>query len=78
MDGNRIEVLDKSTHSCVLVDINPDLLEVPSQFRPSPKRRGRVVVATSPNPDHVTTFKQDHARTYYTPTWKWPNLYCAG
>ncbi len=78
MDGNRVEVLDKSTHSCVLVDINPDLLEVPSQFRPSLKRRGRVVVATSPNPDHVPTFKQDHARTYYTPTWKWPNLCCAG
>lgn len=78
MDGNRIEVLDKFTHSCVLVDINPDLLEVPSQFRPFPNRRGRVVVATSPNPDHVTAFKQDHVRTFYIPTWKWPDLYCAG
>ena len=29
VDGNRVEVLDKSTHSCALVDINPDLLEVP-------------------------------------------------
>jgi len=33
VDGNHIEVLDKFTHYCVLVDINPDLLEVPSQFR---------------------------------------------
>jgi len=73
----RIEQLDKSTDCCALVDINPDLLEAPSQFRPSLTRQGRVVVATSPNPDHVTIFKQDHARTYYTPTWKWADLYCA-
>jgi hypothetical protein len=77
MDGNRIEVLDKSIHCCALVDVNPDLLEVPSQFHPSLDRQGRVVVATSPNPDHVTAFKQDHARTYYTPTWKWADIYCA-
>jgi hypothetical protein len=76
-DGKRIEELDKSIHCCALVDINPDLLEVPSQFQPSLDRRGRVVVATSPNPDHVTVFKQDHAKTYYTPTWKWADLYCA-
>ena len=73
----RIEQLDKFTQCCALVDINTDLLEVPSQFRPSPDRQGRVVVATSPNPDHVTAFKQDHAMTYYTPTWKWTDLYCA-
>jgi hypothetical protein len=76
-DGKRIEVLDKSIHSCALVDVNPDLLKVPSQFQPSLDRRGRVVVATSPNLDHVTAFKQDHAMTYYTPTWKWADLYCA-
>ena len=74
-DGKRIGALDKSVHSCALA--NPDLLEVPSQFRPSLERRGRVVVATSPDPDHVTRFKQDVARTYYTPTWKWADLYCA-
>jgi len=73
----RIEQLDKSTHCCALVDINPGLLEVPSQFQPSLDRQGRVVVATSPNPDHITAFKEDHARTYYTPTWKWADLYCA-
>jgi hypothetical protein len=76
-DGQRIEALDESIHCCALVDVNPDLLEVPSQFQPSLRRRGRVVVATSPNPDHVTAFKQDHAMTYYTPTWKWADIYCA-
>ena len=76
-DGKRIEVLDKSIHCCALVDVNPNLLEVPSQFQPSLRRRGRVVVATSPNPDHITTFKQDDAKTYYTPTWEWADLYCA-
>ncbi len=77
-DEERIKALDKSIDCCALVDINPDLLAVPSQFRPFAGRRGRVVVATSPNPDHVTTFKQDDAKTYYTPTWKWVDLYCAG
>ena len=76
-DGKRIDVLDKSIHCCALVDVNPDLLEVPSQFQPSLARQGRVVVATSPNPDHITAFKQDHAMTYYTPTWKWADIYCA-
>jgi hypothetical protein len=76
-DGKRIQALDKSVHCCALVDINADLLEVPSQFGPSLDRQGRVVVATSPDPDHITAFKQDHAGTYYTPTWRWDDLYCA-
>jgi hypothetical protein len=65
--GKRIEALDKSIHCCGLVDINPNLLDVPSQFHPFPERRGRVLVATSPNPDHVIAFKQNHTETYYTP-----------
>ncbi len=77
LNRERIELLDKSIHCCALVDVNPNLLKVPSQFQPSLDRQGRVVVATSPNPDHVTAFKQDHARTYYTPTWKWADIYCA-
>jgi len=72
-----IEQLDKFTDCCALVDVNPGLLEVPSQFQPSRDRQGRVVVATSPNPDHITVFKEDNARTYYTPTWNWADLYCA-
>ena len=74
----RIEELDKSTDCCALVDLNMSLLTIPSQFRPSPVRRGRVVVATSPNLDHIMTFKQYPAKTYFTPTWKWVDLYCAG
>jgi len=70
-NANRIEVLDEvtpvrwstSTQTC--------------QFEPSPDRRGRVVVAISPNPDHVTTFHQTRGMTYYTPTWEWADLYCA-
>jgi hypothetical protein len=74
----RIDVLDKSINSCGLVDLNPELTEVPSQFRlgPSVQRLGRVVVATSPNPNHVGAFKFS-AETYYMPTWGWSDLYCA-
>ena len=75
--GMRITALDESIHCCALIDINSNLKEVPSQFHPSRQRLGRVVVATSPNPTHVTAFKQNHAQTYYTPTWKWADLYCA-
>jgi len=74
-DENRIKALDTNIHCCGLVDINPYLKEVPVQFQPS--IRWRVVIGTSPNPDHVTAFKQNNARTYFTPTWKWADLYCA-
>ncbi len=75
--NKRIEELDKSIDCCALVDISPRLSGVPLQFEPTIARQGRVVVATSPNPIHVTLFKQNHAKTYYTPTWKWADLYCA-
>jgi hypothetical protein len=42
------------------------------------KRKGRVVVATSPNPTHTKTFsKENLPANLYMPTWDWENLYCA-
>jgi len=58
--GKCIEALDRSIDCCTLVDVNLDLLEVPSQFHPSADHQARVVVATSPNANHVLAFKQHH------------------
>lgn len=72
----RINFLDQSVDCCGLVDINPELLDVPSHFHPH-IRLGRVVVATSPDYDSVKAFKSNVAKTFYLPTWKWADLCCA-
>jgi len=53
-------------------------MEIPSQFRPSKQRLGRIVVVTFPIPDRVEAFKERNAKMYHMPTWGWNDLYCAG
>jgi len=74
-DGARIPELDNNPRSCALVNVGSMLKLPPEQFFPS-ERLGRLVVAASPNPDHVTCFKERPAITYYMPTWDWDDLYC--
>lgn len=75
-DGVRIKVLDESPINCALVNISPGLSEVPPPFHPE-NRHGRLVVATSPNPDHVTAFRESGVSRYTLPTWQWVDIYCA-
>lgn len=75
LSEDRIPELDTNPRSCALVNLGVELLLPPVQFYPS-KRLGRLVVAASPNPVHVTCFKEHPAVTYYMPTWDWDNLYC--
>lgn len=73
----RISELDKNSHCCALVDIGDQVLQPPDPFYPS-MRRGRVIIATSPDPKHLETFSKQHpASTYFMPTWSWSDLYCS-
>ena len=75
-DGSRILELDENSHCCALVNISDRLESVPFQFYPD-ERRGRVAVATSPNPAHLANFSHEHSvSTYCMPTWSWSDLYC--
>ena len=71
----RIPELDNDPHSCALVNLGAMLPQPPDQFYPR-DRLGRVVIAASPNPAHVTCFKEHPTLTYYMPTWDWSDLYC--
>jgi hypothetical protein len=75
LDEDRIPELDRNSHSCALVNLGAELLQPPKQFYAS-NRRGRLVIAASPNPDHVACFKECPTLTYYMPTWNWDDLYC--
>jgi hypothetical protein len=75
-EGFGLNVLEKDGTSCALVNICPNLESVPTQFGPK-KRKGRVVIATSPNPIHTAIFHECPGQTYYTPIWGWKDLYCA-
>jgi hypothetical protein len=77
-DALRIDILDTSVSSCGLVNMSRELMEIPSQFRPSKQRLGRIVVVTSPIPDRVEAFKEHDTKMYHMPTWGWNDLYCAG
>ena len=59
-----------------LIDICPKLPQLPSQFHPS-ERRGRVVVATSPNVEHLKPFRAREGSTYCMPTCDWDDLFCS-
>jgi hypothetical protein len=72
---DRIHELDRNPRSCALVNLGARLLQPPAQFYPY-DRLGRLVIASPPNPVHVTCFKEHPALTYYMPTWDWDNLYC--
>ena len=74
-DEDRIPELDYNPRSCALVNLGAQLLQLPEQFYPS-HRLGRLVVAASPNPEHVSCFQERPALTYYMPTWDWDDLYC--
>lgn len=75
LDEDRIPELDRNPRSCALVNLGAELLHPPAQFYAS-NRRGRLVIAASPNPDHVVCFKERPTLTYYMPTWDWDDLYC--
>jgi len=74
-DEDRIPELDDNPRSCALVNLGAQLLQPPEQFYPS-HRLGRLVVAASPNLEHVSCFQERPALTYYMPTWDWDDLYC--
>jgi len=77
LDGSRISELDNNSESCALVNLGVNLELVPKVFAPH-SRVGRVVVATSPNREHWSTFSHENpARTYCMPTWEWGPLYFA-
>jgi hypothetical protein len=69
------ELLDNP--SCVgLLNLGSRLEVPPEAFHPV-LRRGRVIVATSPNPKHVQVYHERGKGMYYMPTWRWDDLYCA-
>ncbi|KDQ06536.1 hypothetical protein BOTBODRAFT_181501 [Botryobasidium botryosum FD-172 SS1] len=72
----RIRELDTDSKCCALVNLGVDLERPPSQFK-SQIRRGRLVVATPPNPEHTRFAKEHPAQTYWMPTWGWRDLYCS-
>ena len=77
MSDSLISELMTNVHCCALVNIGPDVLQPPKQFNPK-ARKGRVVLATSPNQDHVRAFwKEWKCVSYCMPTWNWPELYFA-
>jgi len=76
-DGSRIPELDNNSKSCALVNLGDDLKLVPQVFYPK-IRMGRVVVATSPDEEHWSTFSHEHpAKICCMPTWEWGPLYLA-
>jgi hypothetical protein len=76
-DGYRIHELDANAHCCALVNLGDHLKFVPEVFYPY-LRKGRVVVATSPDKNHWSTFAHEHpAWICCMPTWEWGPLYVA-
>jgi hypothetical protein len=76
-DGYRIPELDASPQCCALVNLGDRLTLVPDAFYLE-LRKGRVVVATSPNKTHWSTFAHERlARVCCMPTWEWGPLYMA-
>jgi hypothetical protein len=75
--NSRIHDLDSNSNCCALVNLGDQMVHAPAHFYPI-TRRGRVVIATSPNPEHLVTFSKEHeASTYCMPTWSWEDLYCS-
>ena len=75
--NSRIPELDNNPESCALVNLGNTLKWVPTVFFPR-RRKGRVVVATSPYEEHWSTFSRPNlAKTCCMPTWEWGTLYFA-
>jgi len=69
-------VLD-SAPWCGLVNLGDNLLCPPRAFHPNKRMDGRVVLATSPSPEHLRSFSHENtANEYCMPTWSWEDLYC--
>jgi hypothetical protein len=76
-DDSHLAELDANCYCCALVNLGDRMNQAPEQFYPS-DRRGRVVIATSPNADHLSNFSREHiTSTYCMPTWNWRDVYCA-
>lgn len=39
-------------------------------------RKGRLLIATSPDQRHLETFKENPGTNFDMPTWNWEDLYC--
>jgi len=73
--GYRIPELNTDVQCCALVNLGDELLSVPPAFYPK-LRKGRVVVATSPDVAHWSRFAHEHpARICCMPTWSWGPMY---
>jgi hypothetical protein len=76
-DGYRIPELDADVQCCALVNLGDELMTVPNMFYPK-FRKGRVVVATSPDKGHWSSFAHEHtAKISCMPTWSWGPMYFA-
>lgn len=74
-DGYRIPELDADPRCCALVNLGDCLTLVPDVFYPQ-LRKGRVVMATSPDQNRWSNFAHEHmAKICCMPTWSWGPLY---
>jgi hypothetical protein len=71
----RIPELDETSLCSALVNLGDALEQPPLHFYPT-LRLGRVVIATSPNPNHLGHFREHEPAIYYMPLWNWNDLYC--
>ncbi len=77
-EEDRIWELDNDLKCCALVNLGEHLASAPTVFYPTSIRKGRVVMAASPNEKHWAGFlKELPPMTYVMPTWKWGPLYMA-
>ena len=58
-DGYRIPELDANPQCCALVNLGDEFVSFPNTFYPE-FRKGRVVVATSPDREHWSNFAHEH------------------
>ena len=72
-----IPELDNDSNCTALINICTDLAQPPSHFSPK-NRKGRVVVAISPNVEHWKSFTKERAAGIYCmPTCDWDDLFCS-
>jgi hypothetical protein len=76
MKSYTIHELHSDIGCCALVNLGHSMTEAPTQFH-APHRLARVLIAASPNEEHVKAYHEHTPGTYYMPTWNWNDLYCA-
>jgi hypothetical protein len=69
--------LKTNSHCCALVNLSDRMDKAPEVFYLN-DCCGRVIIATSPNADHLSNFSKEHmANTYCMPTWSWCDIFYA-